>query len=90
MALDERFEHRVVGAGGSSMAVWSSGDGPPVLLLHGFGQTHEHGAWWRPILPSPSPSTVRTLPGYGDSTAPPAAWRERFFKRATVTTMVDV
>lgn len=47
-----------------------AGNGPPLLLLHGFPQTR---AMWRPLLPTLSEShTIVTadLRGYGDSSKP--------------------
>ena len=46
------------------------GSGPPVLLLHGFPQTH--AAWHRvaPLLASRYTVIVPDLRGYGRSTGP--------------------
>lgn len=56
---------QIVEGAGVPLAVQIDGDGPPVLLVHGMGQTHE--AW------TPIPHT-RTIAydrrGYGDSGAP--------------------
>lgn len=58
-----------------------TGDGPPVLLLHGFPQTRE---MWEPILPALAGYTVVTpdLRGYGASTVPPGAEHMTFRKMA--------
>ena len=56
---------------GASIAHDVAGDGPPLLLLHGFPQTR---AMWAPIVPLLTDTfTVVTadLRGYGDSAAPP-------------------
>ncbi|SPF80723.1 alpha/beta fold hydrolase [Pseudoprimorskyibacter insulae] len=57
--------------GDQTVAYDVSGNGPPVLLLHGFPQTR---AMWRPIAAQlRTRFTVITadLRGYGDSSAPP-------------------
>lgn len=53
-----------------SIAYEVAGDGPPLLLLHGFPQTR---AMWRPLIPALADKyTVITadLRGYGDSSKP--------------------
>jgi len=65
------FAYRVVAVGGTRYRVGVAGDGPPVLLLHGFPQTH----WcWRGVAPglADGGSRGRTvvvcdLKGYGSS-----------------------
>jgi haloacetate dehalogenase len=47
------------------------GSGPPLLLLHGFPQTH---LMWHPVAPALADSftiMAADLPGYGDSFRPP-------------------
>jgi len=59
------------------------GSGPPVLLLHGFPQTH--AAWHRvaPLLASRYTVIVPDLRGYGRSTGPaPDSAHEHYAKRA--------
>lgn len=59
------------------------GSGPPVLLLHGFPQTH--AAWHRvaPLLASRYTVIVPDLRGYGRSTGPaPDAAHDHYSKRA--------
>jgi haloacetate dehalogenase len=61
------------------------GDGEPVLLLHGFPQTH---AAWRSVAADVADHhtvVAADLPGYGDS-----APAEAYDKRATAATMVDL
>lgn len=65
-----------------------AGAGPPVLLLHGFPQTH---LTWRHVAPALTDQfTVACpdLPGYGSSEAPSAM--EAFSKRATAARMVEL
>jgi haloacetate dehalogenase len=48
------------------------GEGPPVLLLHGFPQTH---AMWHPVAPALAERATVVAPdlrGYGDSDRPPS------------------
>ncbi|WP_417721455.1 alpha/beta fold hydrolase [Salipiger sp.] len=55
---------------GQQIAYEAAGDGPPLLLLHGYPQCR---AMWRPIAPRLAPHfTVITadLRGYGDSSKP--------------------
>jgi haloacetate dehalogenase len=62
--------------------VASVGCGPPVLLLHGFPQTH---FCWRGVIPTLAGHASVVAPdlrGYGGSTAPPGGPRgEGFSKR---------
>jgi haloacetate dehalogenase len=50
------------------------GDGPPVLLLHGFPQTH---VMWHRVAPALARDHTVVAPdlrGYGDSSRPPSGW----------------
>ena len=40
---------RVVSSDGTPIAVWRSGDGPPLVLVHGAAADHTR---WRPVLPA--------------------------------------
>jgi haloacetate dehalogenase len=66
------------------------GDGPPVLLLHGFPQTH---VMWHAVAPALAERgftvVVADLPGYGDSHHPaPAADHAPHSKRAMAADLV--
>ncbi|WP_433036021.1 alpha/beta fold hydrolase [Actinomycetospora sp. CA-053990] len=70
---------------GAEVVAHVGGDGPALLLLHGFPQTHEV---WRHV----APELARThtvicpdLPGYGDSAVP-----ESLAKRTTARTLLEV
>ncbi|MEM7710621.1 MAG: alpha/beta hydrolase [Pseudomonadota bacterium] len=55
---------------GTRIAVRVTGEGPPLVLLHGFPQNHR---CWRPVLPRLAERFTCILPdlrGYGDSGAP--------------------
>ncbi|MBM2576133.1 alpha/beta hydrolase [Jannaschia sp. Os4] len=56
---------------GTRIAVRVTGEGPPLVLLHGFPQNHR---CWMPVLPRLAERFTCILPdlrGYGDSDAPP-------------------
>jgi haloacetate dehalogenase len=65
------------------------GDGPPVLLLHGFPQTH---LMWHPVAPRLAEHhtvVAADLPGYGESFRPePAADHAPHSKRALAQDLV--
>lgn len=63
--------HDIPADDGTSIAVRTAGDGPPLMLLHGFPQNHR---CWLPVLPALAARHTCILPdlrGYGDSDAPP-------------------
>lgn len=81
------FRERTVRAGGLRLHVATGGSGPPVLLLHGFPQTH---LTWRHVAPALAEDftvVCPDLPGYGASEAP-AGGVEAHGKRATAATMI--
>ena len=49
------------------------GSGPPLLVLHGFPQTHEMWHSAAPLLAEAFTVVAADLPGYGDSFRPPVA-----------------
>lgn len=62
--------HDVVADDGTRIAVRIAGEGPPLVLLHGFPENHR---CWLPVLPALSARFRCILPdlrGYGDSDAP--------------------
>ena len=67
------------------------GDGPPVLLLHGYPQTH---AMWHRVAPSLAHRhtvVCADLRGYGDSGKPPSdAAHAPYSKRAMALDMVEL
>ncbi|RZS79382.1 pimeloyl-ACP methyl ester carboxylesterase [Motilibacter rhizosphaerae] len=69
------WEHRMVAAGGARFHVAEAGEGPLVLLLHGFPQF-----WWtwRHVIPALASAGVRAvamdLRGYGASDKPPRGY----------------
>lgn len=66
------------------------GDGFPVVLLHGFPETH---ACWHRIAPALAQDfkvIVMDIRGYGLSVAPPGNGRETYSKRTMATDIVEV
>ncbi|WP_163509948.1 alpha/beta fold hydrolase [Fodinicola acaciae] len=66
------FDQRRITTSGAEINVRVGGAGPPVLLLHGFPQTH---AMWHEVAPRLATDhtvVVADLRGYGDSSTPPA------------------
>ncbi|MBR8742544.1 alpha/beta fold hydrolase [Nocardiopsis sp. MG754419] len=68
--LPPDFSHRVVDVEGVRINVRVGGQGPPVLLLHGYPQTHL--IWHRvaPLLADRFTVVLTDLRGYGDSDKP--------------------
>ena len=66
------FELRQVETSGASINLLTGGTGPPLLLLHGYPQTH---LMWRKLAPRLAIEFTVVVPdlrGYGDSSKPPA------------------
>ena len=80
-----------VAVGEAEYLAASAGDGPPVLLLHGFPQTHY---CWRAVVPAlveRHTVVVADIRGYGESAAPAGGPRgEGYSKREMGSDMVDV
>lgn len=76
------FEYRRVPCGDVTLNVAMAGQGPPVVLLHGFPETH---LAWREVAPRLARRHRVICPdlrGYGDSDKPPGdAGHERYSKR---------
>lgn len=70
--------------------VMKGGEGPPLLLLHGFPETH---VMWRsvaPLLAANFSVICADLPGYGQSACPPDGQRMPYSKRSMAETLVEV
>lgn len=66
------FTQRRIETSGASIHLVTGGNGPPLLLLHGYPQTH---AMWRKLVPRLAAEFTVVAPdlrGYGDSSKPPA------------------
>jgi haloacetate dehalogenase len=70
MPMFEGFETKRVAANGVEINLVTGGSGPPLLLLHGYPQTH---AIWRKVAPRLAEHyavVASDLRGYGDSSKP--------------------
>ena len=90
-ALFPGFEPRRVEGAGATIACVTAGSGPPVLLLHGYPQTH---AMWHRVAPELARTrtvVAADLRGYGDSSKPPSDdTHAAYSKRAMAADMVAV
>ena len=69
--LFEGFDARDVATPRGTVHAMVAGDGPPVLLLHGYPETH---LMWHAVAPALAERfsvVAADLPGYGDSFRPP-------------------
>lgn len=70
MSLFPGFEERRIAAGGVEYHALTGGSGPPLLLLHGFPQTHVMWHAVAPALAARFSLVIPDLKGYGRSAAP--------------------
>jgi haloacetate dehalogenase len=77
------FERRRITTSGAEINLVTGGNGPPLLLLHGYPQTH---LMWRKVAPLLAVEFTLVIPdlrGYGDSAKPPVGPdNENYSKRA--------
>jgi haloacetate dehalogenase len=86
------FERRRVTTAGAEINLVTGGSGPPLLLLHGYPETH---LMWRKVAPRLAQDFTLVIPdlrGYGDSSKPPAgpdqaAYAKRALAQDQVETM---
>jgi haloacetate dehalogenase len=81
---------RLAGAGGVAINVAHAGQGPPVVLLHGFPQTH---LMWSAVardLSRDHSVIALDLRGYGDSGKPDTATPDTYSKRTMAADVVEV
>jgi haloacetate dehalogenase len=85
------FAHRQIRTPGAVINTIQGGDGPPVLLLHGYPQTH---LMWHTIAPRLARGftvVMTDLRGYGDSSKPPDGHNHASYsKRAMAMDQVEV
>jgi haloacetate dehalogenase len=85
------FSRVEVAVNGTTVNVVHGGDGPPVLLLHGYPQTHV--MWHRvaPVLAERFTVVCPDLRGYGDSGTPPSdSSHEPYAKRVMARDQVEL
>lgn len=86
----EGFEQKRIDVGDAEINLEVAGDGPPVLLLHGFPQTH---VAWHEIAPALAEEYTVVAPdlrGYGDSVGPPDPTAADYTHRRMAEDMVSV
>jgi haloacetate dehalogenase len=90
-AMFEGFEQRQITTSGTTINLVRGGDGPPLLLLHGYPQTH---VMWHKIAPRLAEHftvVAADLRGYGDSGKPHGDPQHlTYAKRAMAQDMVEV
>ena len=85
------FERERVKTGGAEINLVCSDNGPPVLLLHGYPQTHAMWHATAPLLVEPFTVVAADLRGYGDSSKPEGGGdHAAYSKRAMAQDMVEV
>lgn len=84
------FASHWIGTEAGKIFARSHGEGPPVVLLHGFGETHV--AWHRiaPSLARRFSVVVPDLRGYGWSSAPESSKGASYTKRLMAADVVEV
>ncbi|MCD6042329.1 MAG: putative hydrolase or acyltransferase of alpha/beta superfamily [Burkholderiales bacterium] len=91
MSLFPGFALRRIRASGATINLRLGGEGPPVLLLHGYPQTH---AMWHKVAPQLARDytvVCADLRGYGDSSKPKGIpGHGNYSKRAMALDMVEV
>ena len=88
----DNFTKTQIRANGVSINLVHGGVGPPLLLLHGYPQTHVE---WHKIAPKLAEHYTVVAPdlrGYGDSEKPPASEGDLsvYCKRTTAQDQVEV
>lgn len=85
------FETRKIATSGATINVRRGGSGPPLLLVHGYPQTH---AEWHKVVPDLAKRftvVMVDLRGYGDSSKPPDGENHaNYSKRAMALDQVEV
>ena len=85
------FTHRRIVTSGAEINARVGGSGPPLLLLHGYPQTHLIWHKVAPRLAEHFTVVAADLRGYGDSSMPPAGERQAAYaKRAMARDQVEV
>ncbi|GAA3615116.1 alpha/beta hydrolase [Nonomuraea rosea] len=88
--LPSTFRSRTIDADGVAIHAVVGGDGPPVLLLHGYPQTHLIWHDVAPALAARHTVVLTDLRGYGDSAKPAPVTDDLYSKRAMARDQVSV
>ncbi len=87
----EGFSREWIDTGEAEIHLIRGGGGPPLLLLHGYPQSH---VAWNKVAPALAESftvVIQDLRGYGDSSGPePDIGNEAYAKRAMALDMVTI
>jgi haloacetate dehalogenase len=90
-ALFPGFETRKIQTSGATINALRGGSGPPLLLLHGYPQTHVEWHTIAPRLAQRFTVVMADLRGYGDSSKPADGENHvNYSKRAMALDQVDV
>lgn len=85
------FDYRRIATAGAIINVASRGKGPPLLLLHGYPETHHMWHKVAPALAQEFTVVCADLRGYGDSSKPDGAPdHSTYSKRAMAADMIEV
>ena len=91
MSLFPDFERRRIRTSGATINLVTGGDGPPVLMMHGYPETH---AMWHKVAPRLARDYTVVCPdlrGYGDSSKPKGLPdHSNYSKRAMARDMAEV
>ena len=91
VAFFRGFETRKIQTAGATINTLYGGVGPPLLLIHGYPQTHVE---WHKIAPGLAQKftvVMTDLRGYGDSSRPPEGQNHRnYSKRAMALDQIEV
>lgn len=80
----ERFTSRLVDVGRGDIFTLTGGDGPPILLLHGYPQTH---LMWHGVVEHLTPDhtvVAVDVPGYGQSFRPDTVADHSTYSKRTI------
>ena len=85
------FESHWIDTSAGKLFARSGGNGPPLLLIHGFPQTHVEYHRIAPALAAKFKLILPDLPGYGWSDAPKSdASHSPYTKRAMAAALIEV
>jgi haloacetate dehalogenase len=91
MSFFAGFERRRMRTSGATINLVTGGEGPPVLLVHGYPETH---AMWHKVAPQLAKNYTVVCPdlrGYGDSSKPKGLPdHSNYSKRAMALDLVEV